>query len=83
MRQEYEMSEADLKGLLEACTSAPLIMLQCGMPPSPQERANLAWKALGDRMGFDSMSVKPIPGKSQRCFTAIPTQSSESTRSGG
>lgn len=69
-RREFEMTEADLKGLLEACRSVPMIALQCGEPPSPQESANRAWCALGDRMGFDGMSVEPS-SKGQRFFTAI------------
>lgn len=71
MRREYEMSEADLKGLLEACRSVLLIALQCGPVSSPQENANRAWCALGDRMGFDGMSVEPS-SKGQRFFTAVP-----------
>jgi hypothetical protein len=69
-RREFEMTDADLKGLLEACRSVPLIALQCGMPSSPQENANRAWCALGDRMGFDGMTVEPS-SKGQRFFTAV------------
>ena len=71
MRQKFEMTEAQLQMLLEACRSGPLIALQCGMPPSPQERANRAWEALGKEMGFQHMTVEPAPG-GQRFFTAIP-----------
>lgn len=70
-RREYEMSQEDLDILLEAMKPVPLIMLQCGTPPSQQERANAAWKALGDKMGFEHMSVKPN-GKGDRFFTAVP-----------
>lgn len=70
MRQEYEMSEDDLNAILESCKPVPLIMLQCGNPPSQQENANRAWKILGDKMGFDHMTVEPS-GKGQRFFTAI------------
>lgn len=70
-RREFEMSPDDLKGLLEACRSVPLIALQCGMPSSPQENTNRAWRALGERMGFDGMTVEPST-KGQRFFTAIP-----------
>ncbi len=70
MNKEYEMSEADLEALIKACKPVPMIMLQCGPSPTPQEMANRAWSRLGEKMGFDSMSVKPIPGKSHRFFTA-------------
>ena len=65
------MSEDDLSALLKACTPVPLIMLQCGMPPSPQQRANDAWEALGKKMGFDHMTVEPT-GRGDRLFRAEP-----------
>lgn len=40
---------------------------------SQQERANEAWKKLGDRMGFDFMTVEPTR-KGDRIFTAIATR---------
>lgn len=72
-RIEYQMSESDFDGLIEAITKArlsPLIAINCGMPESPQEAANRAWCALGDRLGFDGMSVEPSP-KGNRFFTAV------------
>lgn len=68
---EFEMSEADHVALLDACAPVPMIMLQCGSPMSPQECANAAWASLGEKMGFDSMGVEPIRGKSTRFFTAV------------
>lgn len=71
-RQEYEMTEGDLATLLEASKPTPAMYLSGGMPmtSSPQENANRAWSELGKRMGFDPMTVRPVPGKSQRFFTA-------------
>lgn len=68
--REYEMSEADLAALLEACRSVPMIAIHAGPIRSPQENANDAWAALGKRMGFDSTTVRPVAGKGQRFFTA-------------
>jgi hypothetical protein len=48
----------------------PMIMLQCGEPPSQQENANAAWKRLGVKMGFDHMTVRPT-GEGDRFFSAI------------
>lgn len=67
----YEMTQADLETLLEAMKPVPLIMLQCGMPPSRQENANAAWARLGDKMGFDYMTVQPH-GANVRFFSATP-----------
>ena len=72
MKKRFDMTPEQLDALLVACKPVPLIMLQCGMPPSPQERANSAWKKLGDEMGFDHMSVEPIAGAAQTAFMALP-----------
>lgn len=69
-RKEFEMSQEDLAKLIEACQPVQLIALQCGMPASPQENANRAWCALGERMGFDGMTVEPSR-KGNRFFTAV------------
>lgn len=71
-RTEYEMTEADLATLLEACKPTPAIMLQCGPPSSPQENANRAWQFLGHKLGFNYLTVEPAHGKGNRFFTAEP-----------
>lgn len=71
--KEFEMSQQDLEELYEACKAVPLIALNCGIPPTPQEMANKAWEKLGIKMGFDYMSVKPS-NKGDRFFTAIPME---------
>ncbi len=35
-RKEYKLTTEQFDKLIEACRSTPLIMLQCGMPASPQ-----------------------------------------------
>jgi hypothetical protein len=63
------MTQEQLDKILDACTPVPLIMLQCGTPPSRQEMANIAWKKLGAEMGFDHMTVRPT-GEGDRFFSA-------------
>lgn len=70
--KRYTMTSTQLDAILDACKSVPLIALQCGMPTSPQERANTAWKALGDELGFDYMTVRPVPGQPDSVFDAEP-----------
>ena len=70
-RKDYEMTPAQLDTILDACKPGPLIALHCGEPRSAQERANDAWQRLGAEMGFRHMTVKPIPGKGTRSFTAV------------
>lgn len=72
MRKDFEMSESDLQTLLSAMKPAPAIMLQCGQLRSAQESANAAWCALGDKIGFDGMTVRPN-GKGDRFFSAEAT----------
>lgn len=71
-RKTYEMTEEDLKELLDACK--PVVAMKIGnyIPRSPQENANMAWERLGKKMGFNHMTVKPIPSKGDRFFSAIP-----------
>ena len=76
-RVEYEMTEEDLKKILDACKPTPLIKIGNYCGSSPQENANYAWESLGKKMGFDHMTVRPITGKGNRFFTAIPSETEE------
>jgi len=73
-RSEYKMTQEDFDTLMEAMKPVPMIMLQCGSPPSQQENANRAWEALGKKMGFDGSTVRPVEGKGNLYFTAIPSE---------
>lgn len=73
-RSNYEMTEADLAALLDACKPVPLMMIGGIVPRSQQECANAAWSSLGRKMGFDHMTVQPVSGKGERFFTAVPTE---------
>lgn len=72
MRKEFEMSQAQLDALMDACKPVPMMMLQCGTPSSPQENANAAWQRLGVELGFKHMTVGPVIGKGSLFFTAEP-----------
>ena len=76
-RVEYEMSEDDLAKLLDACKPTPCIMVGGVTGPTPQDMANHAWSALGEQMGFDPMTVRPIEGKGLRFFTGVPSETDE------
>ena len=69
MRKDFEMSEEDLDALLSAMKPVAMIALQCGAPRSRQENANEAWRRLGEKLGFDYMTVRPN-GKGDRFFSA-------------
>lgn len=71
MKREFEMSQAQLDAILDACKPIAMIMLQCGTPRSPQENANAAWARLGAELGFKPMTVQPT-GKGDRFFSAEP-----------
>ncbi len=74
-RTNYEMTEEDYKELLEACKPTLCIKIGSYTPASPQENANRAWARLGEKMGFDYMTVRPIQGKTARFFSAVPSES--------
>ena len=73
-RVNYEMSEDELGELLESCKPTSCIMVGAYAPSSPQERANRAWQRLGEKYGFDHMTVRPIQGKGKRFFSAVPSE---------
>ncbi len=77
-RVNYEMTEADLEKILDACKPTPVLFISGGqnIGGSPQENANRAWQELGQRMGFDHMTVRPAPG-GNRFFTAVPNETDE------
>lgn len=63
---KYTMTQAQYDKIIatiDVARKAPVIMLQCGMPESPQAAANRAWLELGSEMGFDGMSVRPGESK--------------------
>lgn len=75
MRREFEMTEEQLQRLLAASKPTPVMYLSGGVPmgPSQQENANRAWRTLGQELGFNDMTVKPVTGKGPRHFTAETT----------
>lgn len=72
MRKRFEMTEAQLAKVMEACKPTPAMFLSGGQPmfDSPQENANRAWQSLGQELGFDHMTVEPT-GEGDRFFTAV------------
>ena len=73
-RREYEMTEEQLVRVLEASKPTPVLLGSGGLAlgSSPQENANRAWRRLGEEMGFQFMTVAPVPGQGVRVFTAEP-----------
>jgi hypothetical protein len=71
---EYEMTDDELKELLDASKPVPYLIAGGREPTSQQERVNLIWEHLGKKRGFDPYTVKPVPGKEQRFFTADPIE---------
>lgn len=71
MKKEFEMTEQDLNEILESCKPVPYLLPNCGRIRTPQENANSAWENLGNKMGFDFMTVEPT-SKGDRFFLAEP-----------
>ena len=72
MRTEFEMTDDDLAVLMDASKPTPAMWLSGGVPMcgTPQENANRAWGRLAEKLGFEQMTVRPVPGKGQKFFTA-------------
>lgn len=69
--KQFDMSEEDERILLDACKAVPYMVFGGMEPSSPQENANRAWQALGDKMGFVWDTVK---GSGGRTFRAEPME---------
>jgi hypothetical protein len=68
MKHDFTMTDDDLEMLLKA--SEPGLG---GIPAeSPQARANRVWRELGERMGFDALTVEPSHGEDLKRFKAEP-----------
>ena len=70
-RQEYEMSEDDLKSIITASQPVPYMVFAGREPATPQQNANRAWESLSLKMGFRHMTALPSQ-KGERYFTAEP-----------
>jgi hypothetical protein len=71
-RAEFQLTDDEMDELLSKMRREPVMYLSGGTPmfSSQQERANDAWKALGQKRGFDGMTVRSSP-KGAKFFTAI------------
>ena len=76
MRRDYTMTEEDYNKIISAIEAARKtsgMFLSGGMPMgNVQQAANDAWEELGNRMGFEGMSV--LPGASRLQFSAMPKE---------
>jgi len=54
MKRQYRLSEEELRGIIEASRSTPVMYLSGGVPmyDSPQQNANRAWKVVAQNHGF-------------------------------
>ncbi len=75
MKRDYEMTEAQLAKLLEACKPVPYFAIggSYGHARSPQDNANDAWASLGGEMGFKWDTVEPT-NRGDRFFRAEPLE---------
>ena len=71
--KDYEMTEEQLKVLVDASKATPVMFMSGGRPMfnTRQENANYAWEQLGKTLGFDYLTVEPT-GKGNRFFLAEP-----------
>jgi hypothetical protein len=74
-KKEYELTDEQLKNLLEAFRSVPVIKIgDCDLG-SQQGNANSAWEKLGAELGFKPFTAEPISGKGNHFFMAEPASS--------
>lgn len=68
--KKYTMSDAQYEKIIEACKPVPYMIFNGREPLSPQDRANMAWQALGEEMGFVWDTVRPC-GPDAKTFEAV------------
>jgi hypothetical protein len=73
-RREYVLTDEQLQTLLERMKPDPVLYGSGGVPwfSTQQEKANRAWVALGEELGFDGKTVEPVPGKPRNVISAAP-----------
>lgn len=72
-RKEYELTASELEDMIKLQeVERTAIETNSSYEARKHRRTNHAWQMLGQRMGFKWDTVKPVPGKSQRFFTAEP-----------
>ena len=66
----YKLTPEQHQAIKEASKPVPLLYLASGQPmfESSEERINNAWKKLGEELGFDWETAKPIPGEPNDIF---------------
>ena len=70
----FEMTQAQLDEILDACKPTPVMYLSGGKPMfnTAYENAMYAWEKLGLELGFKHLTVNPN-GKGDRFFSAVTT----------
>ena len=76
-RINYEITEADAGAILEAWNAAPPMVILGHTPRSNQDNVNDVWRRIGEKMGFDHTTVKPILSKEGLFFSAIPNETED------
>jgi hypothetical protein len=72
-RKQFVLTPEQIGNLIEASKPVPYLVMGGVAPTSPQENANAAWAILGEEMGFNHMTARPVRGKKwQSVFTAVP-----------
>ncbi len=75
-RKEFELNDDQFKRIMDASKPVPYMVIGGVTPTSPRENAERVWARLGDEMGFVWRTVKPVPSKGDRFFTAKATEDS-------
>ena len=75
--KEYKMTEEQRAKIFDASKPTPVMAISDpngGLPipigGSSYENAMAAWRSLGEELGFDYNTVRPVPSKSDYYFMA-------------
>ncbi len=74
MKKEFQLTDEQLKNIIESGKPVMYLVANGSEPVSPQESANRAWQSLANEMGFVWDSVEGVKGKSNNYFLATPVE---------
>ena len=71
--QRYEMTDDEFADIVAASQPTAAVSFGGVEMPTARQNANMAWRALGDKLGFDWATVTPpAPDDPQTVFYARP-----------
>jgi hypothetical protein len=77
VRKNFTITDDQVKKLMDAENDTPSLTIGGVKVKSVHENTQMAWQELGEELGFDYLTVRPIHNLGYKHFSAIPKPSVE------